>query len=49
MVAAAPAGQSLTLEPGRYKLVAEHSRGDVAISYTLYLRTEVLAPPMVRT
>jgi hypothetical protein len=43
-----PEGQSLTLEPGRYKLVAEHSRGDVAISYGLYLRTEVLAPPMVK-
>ncbi|PTL76044.1 hypothetical protein [Vitiosangium sp. GDMCC 1.1324] len=43
-----PEGQSLTLEPGRYKLVAEHSRGDVAISYALYLRTEVLAPPMVK-
>jgi hypothetical protein len=43
-----PAGQALTLEPGRYTLVAEHSRGDVAISYGLYLRTEVLAPPMVK-
>lgn len=48
MAAEAPAGQSITLEPGRYKLVTEHSRGDVAISYTLYLRTEVLAPPMVK-
>ncbi|MCY1075969.1 hypothetical protein [Archangium lansingense] len=43
-----PEGQSLQLEPGRYQLVAEHSRGDVAISYSLYLRTEVLAPPMVK-
>ena len=42
----APEGASLTLEPGRYKLVAEHSRGDVAISYGLYLRTEMLAPGM---
>jgi hypothetical protein len=41
-----PTGESLTLEPGRYKLVAEHSRGDVAISYGLYLRTELLAPGM---
>ncbi|WNG35002.1 hypothetical protein F0U61_16110 [Archangium violaceum] len=46
--APAPEGQALTLEPGRYRLVAEHSRGDVAISYALYLRTEVLAPPMVK-
>ncbi|WP_309892118.1 hypothetical protein [Archangium sp.] len=43
-----PQGEAFTLEPGRYKLVAEHSRGDVAISYALYLRTEVLAPPMVK-
>jgi hypothetical protein len=43
-----PEGKALTLAPGRYKLVAEHSRGDVAISYALYLRTEVLAPPMVK-
>jgi hypothetical protein len=48
MHAQPPEGQSLQLEPGRYKLVSEHSRGDVAISYTLYLRTEVLAPPMVK-
>ncbi|WP_375766865.1 hypothetical protein NR798_34990 [Archangium gephyra] len=43
-----PEGQAIQLEPGRYTLVTEHSRGDVAISYTLYLRTEVLAPPMVK-
>ncbi|MGZ3461006.1 MAG: hypothetical protein ACXU86_21165, partial [Archangium sp.] len=43
-----PEGKALTLEPGHYKLVTEHSRGDVAISYALYLRTEVLAPPMVK-
>jgi hypothetical protein len=48
MNAPPPEGQSLQLEPGRYKLVAEHSRGDVAISYALYLRTEVLAPSMVK-
>ncbi|HYO51505.1 hypothetical protein [Archangium sp.] len=43
-----PEGEPIQLEPGRYRLVAEHSRGDVAISYALYLRTEVLAPPMVK-
>lgn len=43
-----PEGRAVTLEPGRYKLVAEHSRGDVAIAYALYLRTDVLAPPMVK-
>ncbi|OJT19980.1 hypothetical protein BO221_32785 [Archangium sp. Cb G35] len=48
MHAQPPSGQSLQLEPGRYTLVSEHSRGDVAISYTLYLRTEVLAPSMVK-
>lgn len=45
-VPAAPEGVSVWLEPGRYKLVAEHSRGDVAIAYSLYLRTQVLVPPM---
>lgn len=41
-----PPGQRLTLEPGRYRLETEHSQGDVAISYALYLRTEVFAPSM---
>ena len=40
----APAGQTVALEPGQYKLVTEHSRGDVAISYRLHLAASVLIP-----
>ena len=46
--AAAPAGRKLSLEPGRYRLITEHSRGDVAITYALYLRVDTLAPGIVR-
>ncbi|HLL02278.1 MAG TPA: hypothetical protein VK539_16950 [Myxococcaceae bacterium] len=49
MDAPAPTGRSLVLGPGRYRLVAEHSRGDVAITYALYLRVDTLAPGIVRT
>ena len=34
----------LSLEPGRYRLITEHSRGDVAITYAVYLRVDTLAP-----
>lgn len=40
----APVGRALLLSPGSYRLVAEHSKGDVAITYALYLKTEVFAP-----
>ncbi len=37
---------SLHLAAGRYGLVTEHSRGDVAISYNLQVSSDVLAPGM---
>ncbi|MFL5350214.1 MAG: hypothetical protein ACJ8AT_36020, partial [Hyalangium sp.] len=46
--APAPVGRALSLEPGRYRLITEHSRGDVAITYALYLRVDTLAPGIVR-
>jgi hypothetical protein len=49
MDAPAPTGRELLLQPGRYRLIAEHSRGDVAITYALYLRIDTLAPGVVRT
>ncbi|HEX8704031.1 MAG TPA: hypothetical protein VF815_34685 [Myxococcaceae bacterium] len=49
MDAPAPTGRELVLEPGRYRLIAEHSRGDVAITYALYLRVDTLVPGVVRT
>ncbi|MDY7233217.1 hypothetical protein [Hyalangium rubrum] len=47
--ASAPLGRALTLEPGRYRLVAEHSRGDVSITYAVYLRVDTLVPGVSRT
>jgi hypothetical protein len=49
MDAPPPTGRDLWLKPGRYRLIAEHSRGDVAITYALYLRVDTLAPGIVRT
>ncbi|MFL5321555.1 MAG: hypothetical protein ACJ790_17970, partial [Myxococcaceae bacterium] len=46
--AAAPTGKALTLKAGKYKLVTEHSRGDVGITYALYLRTDIFAPGIER-
>ncbi|HNN94260.1 MAG TPA: hypothetical protein PKI03_18410 [Pseudomonadota bacterium] len=43
-----PSGTKVTLPPGQYKLVAEHSRGDVGIEYQLHLGSEVLLPGMSR-
>lgn len=37
-------GKSLHLPAGKYRLVAEHSRGDVAIRYALQIWSEVLSP-----
>jgi hypothetical protein len=47
--APAPTGRVVSLAPGRYRLITEHSRGDVAITYALYLRVDTLAPGIVRT
>ena len=44
-----PAGVKITLPPGQYKLVAEHSRGDVGVDYQLHLGSDTLAPGMTRT
>ena len=38
----------MTLAPGKYRLITEHSRGDVAITYALYLRVDTLVPGVVR-
>jgi len=46
--APAPTGRALTLAPGKYRLITEHSRGDVAITYALYLRVDTLVPGVVR-
>ena len=43
-----PPGFKVALPAGKYRLVTEHSRGDVAISYTLLLATETLTPGMAR-
>lgn len=44
-----PAGVKITLPPGQYKLVAEHSRGNIGIDYTLLLGSDTLVPGMTRT
>ncbi|HYI01062.1 hypothetical protein [Hyalangium sp.] len=46
--APAPTGRALSLAPGRYRLITEHSRGDVAITYALYLRVNTLVSGIVR-
>ncbi|BDG03196.1 hypothetical protein [Anaeromyxobacter oryzae] len=43
-----PEGFRIHLAPGRYQLVAEHARGDVAIAYEVQLTSDVLAPGMAR-
>lgn len=43
-----PPGTRVTLPRGQYKLVAEHSRGDVGIQYKLHLGSAVLLPGMTR-
>ncbi|MEW5738595.1 MAG: hypothetical protein AB1938_06690 [Myxococcota bacterium] len=44
-----PAGVKITLPSGRYRLVTEHSRGDVGIEYQLHLGSATLLPGMTRT
>ncbi len=43
-----PAGTRVTLPRGQYKLVVEHSRGDVGVQYKLHLGSAVLLPGMAR-
>ena len=44
-----PAGVKITLPPGQYKIVAEHSRNNVSIDYQLYVGSDTLVPGMTRT
>lgn len=44
-----PGGARVRLAAGSYKLVTEHSRGDVAIDYQLHLGSAVLMPGMKRS
>ncbi len=43
-----PSGARLHLAAGSYKIIAEHSRGDVNISYRLHLGSALLLPGMGR-
>lgn len=44
-----PSGAKVTLPAGSYKLVTEHSKGDVGITYKLHFGSAVLLPGMART
>ncbi len=44
-----PSGVKLTLPPGQYKLVTEHSRADVGVTYQLHFGSATLLPGMTRT
>lgn len=44
-----PSGAKITLPAGSYKLVTEHSKGDVGITYKLHFGSAVLLPGMTRT
>jgi hypothetical protein len=41
-------GTTVNLPAGHYKLVAEHSRGDVGVEYRVHLASAVLLPGMTR-
>jgi hypothetical protein len=43
-----PSGHAVTLPAGRYRLVTEHSRGDVGVSYRLRIASQVLTPGIAR-
>jgi hypothetical protein len=43
-----PAGHAVTLAAGRYRLVTEHSRGDVGVSYAVRIAAQVMTPGMTR-
>lgn len=45
---ALPSGTRVTLPRGQYKIVAEHSRGDVGIEYQIHIGSAVLLPGMAR-
>lgn len=44
-----PSGVHLSLPAGQYRLVTEHSRGDVGVSYRLHLGSVTLVPGMTRS
>ncbi len=44
-----PSGVKLTLPAGQYKLLTEHSRGDVGVTYQLHFGSATLLPGMTRT
>ncbi|MDX2011154.1 MAG: hypothetical protein SFW67_13225 [Myxococcaceae bacterium] len=44
-----PSGAKVTLPAGSYKLVTEHAKGDVGITYKLHFGSAVLLPGMART
>lgn len=44
-----PSGVKLTLPAGQYKLLTEHSRADVGVTYQLHLGSATLLPGMTRT
>lgn len=44
-----PSGVKITLPAGQYKLLTEHSRGDVGVTYQLHLGSVTLLPGMTRT
>lgn len=44
-----PSGVRVTLPPGRYRLVTEHSRGDIGIEYQLHLGSATMLPGMARS
>jgi hypothetical protein len=46
---AVPMGHSMLLEPGRYALTTEHSRGDAVVSYQIHLGADAMSPGMSRT
>ncbi|MDP2271673.1 MAG: hypothetical protein Q8K32_13125 [Archangium sp.] len=43
-----PSGVKLTLPAGQYKLLTEHSRGDVGVTYQLHFGSATLLPGMTR-
>jgi hypothetical protein len=44
-----PEGVKVTLPPGKYRLVTQHSKGDVGVSYSLHVSADALLPNMART
>ncbi|MFT3709781.1 MAG: hypothetical protein QM817_19300 [Archangium sp.] len=44
-----PSGVKLTLPAGSYKLLTEHSRGDIGVTYQLHLGSATMLPGMTRS